>query len=69
MNWLKSMLTGADGTIDDARVHASLMVLAYIGSTVYAIHKGQAFDPQAFGVGAGALSAGVGGWFGFRGKS
>lgn len=66
MNWLKSMLTGADGTIDDARVHASLLVISYIGTAVYSIHNGHAFDPQAYGVGAGALAAGVGGWFGLR---
>ncbi len=66
--WLKSVLTDPNGLWDDARICAVLMVLAYIGLSGWDVIKlGQHFDMQQFGVGAGALSAGVGGWFKLRG--
>ncbi len=57
------MLKNVNGTLDDGKVSAILMVLVYLGCSVYAIYKGQLWNPQDFGIGAGALMAGVGGMF------
>ena len=66
--WLKSLLSDAAGGLDDARLAAMLMVVAYIGLAGYdVIGAHRPFDMQQFGIGAGALSAGVGGWFKLRG--
>ena len=65
--WISKLLADPAGLPDDGRVAAMLLVLGYLtlsGWNVIALHH--AFDMQQFGVGAGALSAGVGGWFGFR---
>ena len=64
--FIKSGFTTAQGELDDARVSAFLLVIAYIAHQGYAIHEGQHFDAQAFGIGAGALAAGIGVWFGQR---
>ena len=64
---LKELLTDAQGVWDDARFHASLLVLAYIGCSIYAIYKGQEWNPQSFGAGAGFLATGIGAWFKLRG--
>ena len=66
MNWLKSMFSDSSGAIDDARIAAFLMVLSFIGNSAFALYKGQPWNPQEFGLGAGALAAGVGVWFGQR---
>lgn len=67
MNWLSRMLSDPQGVPDDGRVSALLMVLAYIALGAYSVVRlGQHFDAQAFGLGAGALAGGIGGWFGFR---
>lgn len=66
MSYLKSMFSDASGNVDDARVAAFLLVLSYIGNSAFALYKGQGWNPQEFGVGAGALAAGVGVWFGQR---
>ena len=66
MAFIKSGFTTAQGELDDARVAAMLLVLAYIGSTFYTIYQGQPFNYKDFGIGVGALSAGVGCWFGIR---
>lgn len=48
------------GKIDLSRVVMLLMALAYVGESGYALWKGQHFDWQAFGVGAGAITTGGG---------
>lgn len=68
LEFIKSGFTTDKGELDDARLAAFLLVLAYIGHSLLAIvleptHK---FDPQAWGIGAGALAAGIGMWFGQR---
>lgn len=72
-DWVKKGFTATDGSLDDARFNAALLVVAYIVFAFYAINKappkdlhevGQAI--KDFGTGAGFLCAGVGGWFGFR---
>ena len=67
--WLKSIFEDTNGVPDEARFCAVALVFAFI---IFAgfdiIAHAHAFDMQAFGVGAGALSAGVGGWFKLRGN-
>jgi len=68
MNWLKSLFADANGIPDDARLAAFLLVLSYIANSIVAIvmsHE-HLFNAQEFGIGAGALSAGIGVWFGQR---
>ena len=65
--WLSKLLADPAGLPDDGRVAAMLLVLAFIGLAGWnVIVLRHAFDMQQFGVGAGALTAGVGGWFGLR---
>jgi hypothetical protein len=66
MKWLKRMFEDANGVPDDARVSAFLLVLGFICSSLYSVYIGHEFKPQDWGIGAGALAAGIGGWFGFR---
>ncbi len=66
MNWLKSMFSDSSGGVDDARIAAFMMVVSFIGNSAFALYKGQPWNPQEFGLGAGALAAGVGVWFGQR---
>ena len=64
--FLKSGFTTAQGELDDARVGAFLLVLTFIGNSIWMVGHSHQFDPQTFGIGAGALCAGVGAWFGIR---
>lgn len=67
MTWLDKLFSDTNGIPDDARIAAAVMVLTYCGTAVYNVAiEHHAFDMQAFGIGAGALSAGVGAWFGIR---
>lgn len=66
MQWFKKMFEDANGVPDDARVAAFLLVMGYIGSSLWSVAQGHEFKPQDWGIGAGALAAGVGGWFGLR---
>ena len=63
MEAIRHLLTGADNrTHDIGRWMAALCTLVGLGLQVYAVGwKGQPFDFQAFGVGCGALAAGIGG--------
>lgn len=62
MSILRDIFTGADGVSHDiGRYMAAGSTLVGLGLQVYAVAwKGQAFDFQAFGIGCGALAAGVG---------
>lgn len=64
--WLSKAFSDPSGLPDDARLAAFLIVLTFLGNSILAIFKGQSWDPQQFGIGAGALAAGVGVWFGQR---
>lgn len=66
MEWIKQVFSDPKGTPDDARIAAFILVLTYCGAAVYALYKGQTWNPQEFGIGAGALVAGVGVLFGQR---
>lgn len=61
MNALKTMLSDATGTYEIAKASGALVVLTYLGLAIYAVvAKGQTFDPQSFGIGAGAVIAAMG---------
>jgi hypothetical protein len=66
IQFLRSGFTTKEGELDDARVSAFLLVLTFICNTCYQTYNGHAFDMQNFGIGAGALTAGLGAWFGIR---
>ena len=71
MNWINRMFCDPNGIPDDARVAAFLIVLAFISNSVFAVimSKTHGFDAQQFGIGVGAMAAGLGLWFGQRGQS
>ncbi|MGC8519960.1 MAG: hypothetical protein ACP5P4_15800 [Steroidobacteraceae bacterium] len=61
MNALQTMLTDATGTYEIAKASGALVVITYLGLSIYAVvWKGQTFDPQSFGIGAGAVIAAMG---------
>jgi hypothetical protein len=68
MNYIKQLFADAQGLADDARIGAFLLILTYCGAALVSVWKGEhhTFDAQAFGIGAGALAAGVGALFGLR---
>lgn len=66
MNWIKRLFEDANGVPDDARVNAFLLVVGFIGSSLWSVYAGHEFKAQDWGIGAGALAAGIGGWFGLR---
>lgn len=68
IDWIKRMFSDASGEPDDARVAAFMMVVSFIGNSITGVIMSQshAFDAQQFGIGAGALAAGIGVWFGQR---
>lgn len=57
---IKDCLTGIDGvTYDPARCYGAIAVFTFLGLAIYAVvYKGQAWDPQAYGIGFGAVLAG-----------
>ena len=69
MNWINKMFCDEAGIPDDARVAAFLIVLAFVGNSLFAVIASptHAFDAQQFGIGVGAMAAGIGVWFGQRG--
>lgn len=66
MEWLRKAFEDTNGNPDDARMAAFILVLSFIGNAFFATYQGQIWHAQDFGIGAGALAAGIGGWFGFR---
>lgn len=67
MSLLKNMFEAPDGLLDDGRIAAMLLVISYIvlgGWSVIA--DGKQFDPQQYGIGIGAMMAGIGVLFGQR---
>jgi hypothetical protein len=59
---LKDLITEGDNiTYDIARVSGASMVLTYLGLAIYSVvWKAQHFDPQSFGIGAGAVVGALG---------
>ncbi len=58
--WGHDALYQADGTLDLSRVLMALAMLAFIGQSLWSMFKGQIFDWQSFGIGAGAVMGGSG---------
>ncbi len=60
--WIKGGLSYGDGTMDDGAMAALGTVIAYVGISAYSVYASSdhAFKMQEFGIGAGALFAGVG---------
>ncbi|CQR43702.1 hypothetical protein THICB3320752 [Thiomonas sp. CB3] len=67
LRWLAALFADEAGVPDDARVAAFVLIVSYVALGFWAvvINK-QPLDFQNWGIGAGALTAGVGGWFGLR---
>lgn len=67
---IRQLFTESDNITHDLyRYLAVASVVSGIGLQVYAVVKGQPFDMQAFGVGTGALLAGVGVALGLKKES
>lgn len=65
---MKQMLTGIDNsTLDIGRILWAMGILVFFGLSIYAlVHKGQTFDPIAWGTGFGCALAGGGAALGFK---
>lgn len=61
MKWLTEILTDAQDYYAAARSVGIVGVLTFLALSIYAVvFKGQPWDPQAFGIGFGAVVAGMG---------
>lgn len=61
MKIIRDILTDYDGTTyDTGRVIAVALVLSMIGFEGYSVYHTKLFDPQAFGMGMGAVLAALG---------
>ena len=64
INWIKKLFEDPNGIPDEARVSAMLLVLGYVGMGAWSIvMEHRPMDFQQYGVGIGAMAAGIGGWF------
>lgn len=67
---VRQLMTESDNrTHDIYRYLAVGSIVVGLGLNVYAVVKGQPFDMQAFGIGTGALFAGVGVALGLKKES
>lgn len=66
--WIARVFADANGVPDEARIGAMLLIVAFCGNSIAAVvmSASHAFDAQTFGIGAGALAAGLGAWLGLR---
>lgn len=69
MNFIKEMFTDKNGIADDGRIAAFVLMLTYVGNSTYATYLNQLWHPQDFGIGAGALVAGLGALLKLRGEN
>jgi hypothetical protein len=61
MKFLKDSLTGADNqTFSTPRIAGCAVVLTFLGLSIADLVVNKRFDPQAFGIGAGAAIAAMG---------
>jgi len=69
-SWVKKGFTAEDGGMDDARVAAMLIVLAFVGVSIGMLIVSPAtFTLRDFGVGAAGTATGIGAWFKLRGSN
>ena len=67
---LVHMLSGKDNTtVDVSRVSMLLLVLGFIGLAAWDLYHGGKWDPQSYGIAAGALLAGGGAGIGMKAKT
>lgn len=66
VQWIRGGLSYSDGTMDTEVMLAVWSVLVFTGTTVLSVWKGQHWDAQAFGIGAGALFGGLSAVLKFR---
>lgn len=68
LGWVKRVFEDAQGVPDEARIGAGLLIVTFCGNSIASVvmSSTHAFDPQTFGIGAGALAAGLGAWLGLR---
>lgn len=59
MNALTGMFMQKDATLDEAIVMGFLGEAALTAIEFYAVHRGQAFDAQSYGIAFGAIIAAV----------
>jgi hypothetical protein len=66
--WLHRLLTGSDNhTPDVVRILGALMGIQFIVNSGYAlVHLQQAWDPSAYGTGAGLVLAAIGAALGMK---
>lgn len=66
--WWQRVFEDSAGIPDEARIGAMLLIVAFVGNSVLTVllNEGHVFNAQDFGIGAGALTAGVGAWLGLR---
>lgn len=71
MNWIIKGLSDDAGNMDEARVMAVATVITFLGCAIAAVilSEHHEFKMQDFGIGFGAMAAGMGGWLRFRGKN
>lgn len=68
IRWVARVFEDSAGVPDEARIGALIMVVGFVGNSVVSVVMGpaHAFNAQDFGIGAGALTAGLGAWLGLR---
>jgi hypothetical protein len=67
-DWILKVVEDANGVPDEARIGALCLIatFCYNSYTAVVLSATHTFDPQTFGIGAGALAAGLGAWLGLR---
>jgi len=68
--FLSQLFSDKTGQADEMAALSILGVAVYLGLAIYAVvQKGQAFDPQAFGIGLGAVIGAAATGMGFKARS
>lgn len=66
--WISRLFRKPNGDADVWATMTILATLGMIGSQIFALYKGQAFDAQGFGIGFGALLGAAAAGLGFKAK-
>lgn len=66
-DFIQKLITGKDNSTPDiGRILWIIGVLAFIGLSIAALIKGQSWEPEAYGIGLGAVLAGGGAGIGLK---